>query len=171
MGLVPPCQVALQGVEILTTFCEEEIAAMEEIENYKGDDETTPWANRASVANVPFFGFIESKIAEVIPVLLELLTKQEEGQEEDPELWNLSKAGATCLGYVAQTVRDTIVWHVLPFINEHHQKQEWRYRDAAIVVFGSILVGPSVEQLKETALRVMPYMLDSLKFPHAAVRN
>jgi importin subunit beta-1 len=49
-------------------------------------------------------------------MLLETLLKQEEDQDEDNGIWNLSMAGGTCLGLVATAVKDAIFPLVIPFI-------------------------------------------------------
>ena len=49
-------------------------------------------------------------------MLLDQLTKQEPGQDRDEGIWNLSMAAGTCLGLVAQCVKDEIVSLVMPYV-------------------------------------------------------
>lgn len=49
---------------------------------------------------------------------------------------------------------DDVVPHVLPFIREHIENPDWRYRDASVMAFGSILEGPELSQLKTLVLQV-----------------
>lgn len=49
-------------------------------------------------------------------MLLEQLTKQEPGQDRDEGIWNISMAAGTCLGLVAQCVKDEIVSLVMPYV-------------------------------------------------------
>jgi importin subunit beta-1 len=81
-------------------------------------------------------------------MLLETLLKQEEGQEADEGTWNLSMAGGTCLGLVANTVGDECIQHVLPFVEGNAMVESWRNREAALLAFGSILDGPKPETLE-----------------------
>lgn len=60
--------------------------------------------------------FIRQALQPIVSMLLEQLTKQEPGQERDEGIWNLSMAAATCLGLVAQCVRDEIVGLVMPYV-------------------------------------------------------
>lgn len=88
----------------------------------------------------------------IIPILLQKLTKQEELDDEDD--WNPSKAAGVCLMLLATCCEDEIVPHVLPFIKENIKSDNWRFRDASLMAFGSILGGlenntlrPLVEQV------------------------
>lgn len=49
---------------------------------------------------------------------------------------------------------DDVVPHVLPFIKEHIKNPDWRYRDASVMAFGSILEGPELNQLKPLVIQV-----------------
>lgn len=49
---------------------------------------------------------------------------------------------------------DDVVPHVLPFIKEHIENPDWRYRDASVMAFGSILEGPELNQLKALVVQV-----------------
>ena len=49
-------------------------------------------------------------------MLLDQLTKQEPGQDRDEGIWNVSMAAGTCLGLVAQCVKDEIVSLVMPYV-------------------------------------------------------
>jgi hypothetical protein len=58
---------------------------------------------------VPCHNFIRAAAPHLVPILLEQLTKQEEGQEQDHTAWNLSVASGMCLGLVAQVVGNAVV--------------------------------------------------------------
>lgn len=78
--------------------------------------------------------------------LLVALCEQDENDDEDD--WNPCKAAGVCLMLLATCCEDDVVPHVLPFIKEHIQSTDWRYRDASLMAFGSILEGPELNQLK-----------------------
>ncbi|KAE8722463.1 Importin subunit beta-1 [Hibiscus syriacus] len=124
--------VALQAVEFWSSICDEEIDILEE---YGGDF--------TGDSNIPCFYFIKQAIPALVPMLLETLLKQEEGQDQDEGAWNIAMAGGTCLGLVAKTVGDDIVPLVVPFIEENITKPDWRQREAATYAFGLREVGPS----------------------------
>ena len=60
--------------------------------------------------------FVQHALEHLVPVLLMQLTKQEDGQDKDDGLWNLSMAAGTCLGLVATVVGDSIVNLVMPYV-------------------------------------------------------
>lgn len=57
---------------------------------------------------------------------------------------------------LATCCEDDVVPHVLPFIKEHIKHPDWRYRDASVMAFGSILEGPELNQLKPLVIQVSP---------------
>ena len=48
---------------------------------------------------------------------------------------------------MASCTEDSIVAHVLPFVKEHLQNENWQFRDAAIMALGSIMEGPDPESM------------------------
>jgi importin subunit beta-1 len=53
--------------------------------------------------------FIKAATPHLVPVLLEQLVKQEEGQEQDESTWNLAMSAGTCLGLVARVAGNDVV--------------------------------------------------------------
>lgn len=116
------------------------------------------------------FKYVENALPHLIPVLLETLTKQEEHPEEDD--WNIAMAGATCLSLVAGTVREKIIQHVIPFVQPANLTNEnWRFREAAVLAFGSILDGPSTEHLAAFIPQAMSFLIQGLQDAHTAVKD
>eukprot|EP00249_Psilotum_nudum_P024753 c29286_g1_i1 orf=306-2930(+) len=152
--------VALQAIEFWSSMCDEEIEIQEEYgSEFTGDSE------------VPYFQFIKQALPALVPLLLETLTKQEEDQDQDEGAWNLSMAGGTCLGLVARTVGDDIVPLVMPYVQENISKQDWRCREAATYAFGSILEGPSLEQLTPLVNIALNFMLNAMKDENNHVKD
>lgn len=75
-------------------------------------------------------------------------------ENDDDDDWNPCKAAGVCLMLLATCCEDDVVPHVLPFIKEHIQSPDWRYRDASLMAFGSILEGPELNQLKPLVSQV-----------------
>lgn len=153
--------VALQALEFWCTVCEAEASAQ--------DDET---------GQEVCHGFVRGALPELVPLLLEQLTRQEEdadGGAGDDGAWNLAMAAGTALGLAAGVVGGAIVPLVLPFVQANFQKtgtaEDWRAREAATFAFGSILEGPSPAQLRATVAAAMPFLLAALADPHPQVKN
>ncbi|CAI2165648.1 6370_t:CDS:10 [Funneliformis geosporum] len=153
-------RVALQAVEFWSTVCDEEIElANEAIE--ASDAGETP--DRLS------HNFAKAALPEILPVLLWLLTKQEEEADEDD--WNVAMAAGTCLSLLAQCVEDAIVTPVIPFVESHIRSADWRFREAAIMAFGSILEGPEHKLLANLVNQALPVLIDMMKDDSAQVKD
>lgn len=72
---------------------------------------------------------------------------------------------------LATCVEDEIITHVMPFINDNIKNTNWQYRDAAVMAFGSIIEGPSVDKLKPIVEQAMPMFIELLKDPSVIVRD
>ncbi|KAJ7643036.1 armadillo-type protein [Mycena polygramma] len=103
------------------------------------------------------------------PVLLLLLTKQEELAEEDE--WNVSMAAGTCLSLLAGAVQDAIVPAVIPFIEAHIKSTDWHHREAAVITFGSILEGPDPIVLTPFVTQALPLLIDMMSDTNADVKD
>lgn len=120
--------------------------------------------------------FIKAALPHLVPLLLEQLTKQEEGQEMDDSVWNVSMAAGTCLALCASVAGDAIVPLVMPYVTAGIQKTDgedsWRAREAATFAFGSILEGPGVETLGQLVQSGLGFLLTALKQdPNAHVKD
>ncbi|OZJ04304.1 hypothetical protein BZG36_03160 [Bifiguratus adelaidae] len=152
--------VALQAVEFWSTVCDEEISIREEELEYAGEPEPYERQN---------FGFATAALSEILPVLLWLLTRQEEDQDEDE--WNVSMAAATCIALLAQCVENHIVQPVIPFVEQHIKNEDWRYREAAVMAFGSILEGPDEIVLAPLVEQALPVLIEMMRDPVVNVKD
>lgn len=148
--------VALQAIEFWSSICDEEIDAQEAF-----SDQSEPAHSR----------FIEKALQFLVPMLLETLLKQEEDQDQDDSIWNLSMAGGTCLGLVARTVGDAVLPLVMPFVERNISSSEWRQREAATFAFGSILEGPSIEKLLPLVHAGLDFLLKAMNDQNNHVKD
>ncbi|KAH8084890.1 ARM repeat-containing protein [Cristinia sonorae] len=123
--------IALQAIEFWSTVCELETELAWELSEANEYGEVPENESRF---------FAKVALPEIVPVLLTLLTRQEE--DADEEEWNVSMAAGTCLGLLATAVGDIIVEAVIPFIEANIRAPDWHQREAAVMAFGSILDGP-----------------------------
>jgi importin subunit beta-1 len=124
-------QVALQAVEFWSTICEIEFDRKLAAEEGDG--------------SLQSLGFAHAAMPEIVPVILWLMTKQEE--DDDGDEWTPSMAAATCLQLLAGVVSSAIVPQVLPFIQENIQNPDWRFRETSCMAFGSIIDGPEPSEM------------------------
>uniref|UniRef100_A0A4W5KB97 Karyopherin (importin) beta 1 n=1 Tax=Hucho hucho TaxID=62062 RepID=A0A4W5KB97_9TELE len=153
-------EVALQGIEFWSNVCDEEmdlaIEATEASEQGRPPEHTSKF-------------YAKGALQYLVPILTQTLTKQDENNDDDD--WNPCKAAGVCLMLLATCCEDDVVPHVLPFIKEHIKHPDWRYRDASVMAFGSILEGPELNQLKPLVIQAMPTLIELMKDPSVVVRD
>ena len=159
-------KVALQAIEFWSTLCEEEQELLDEEADAK---------DRGDAVDAPLFPacvrYVAAALEHLVPLLMETMTKQDEDADGDDENWNLAMAGATCLGLVAETVEDLVVPHVMPFVQQHIKSENWRYREASTMTFGSILNGPSPDVIGPFVNQSIPVLLQALADENVMVRD
>lgn len=152
--------IELQGIEFWSNVCDEEvdlaIEASEAAEMGRPPEHTSKF-------------YAKGALQYLVPVLMETLTKQEDGDDEDD--WNPCKAAGVCLMLLANCCEDVIVPHVLPFVKDNIEDPDWRNRDAAVMAFGSILEGPDPAQLKPIVEQALPYLFKLMHDPSVNVRD
>ncbi|PWA28966.1 hypothetical protein CCH79_00019822 [Gambusia affinis] len=153
-------EVALQGIEFWSNVCDEEmdlaIEASEASEQGRPPEHTSKF-------------YAKGALQYLVPILTQTLAKQDENDDDDD--WNPCKAAGVCLMLLATCCEDDVVPHVLPFIKENIKNPDWRYRDASIMAFGSILEGPDLNQLKPLVIQAMPTLIELMKDPSVVVRD
>src|SRR4051812_25576303 len=101
----PEEKVALQAIEFWATVCDEEQElALEAAEAAEYGDKPDMESKH----------FAKTALPEILPVMLQLLLKQDEDADDDE--WNISMAAGACIGLLAGVVSDAIVQPVIPFI-------------------------------------------------------
>ncbi|KAL3283319.1 hypothetical protein HHI36_006467 [Cryptolaemus montrouzieri] len=152
--------VALQGIEFWSNVSDEEVdLAIEDTE--ATDAGKTP--TRVSQH------YAKGALQYIVPVLLQKLTKQEELDDEDD--WNPSKAAGVCLMLLASCCEDEIVPYVLPFIKDNIKSENWRFRDASLMAFASILGGLENSTLKPLVEQAMPTLIELMYDNSVIVRD
>lgn len=172
--------VALQAIEFWTSVAEEETNLESDYldaQDVRHEEFVCP---EPGLMNTTFQGLLDgdvevpkyfAKIAlpEVIPVLLQLLTRQDEDAEEGE--WNVSMAAGTCLAFLAQAVHDPIVPAIIPFIEANIKQENWHQREAAVMAFGSILVGPDPAVLTPLVNQALPILINMMSDPQSQVKD
>lgn len=151
--------VAKLAVEFWCTVCEEEISI--EDDNAQAQAEATELR--------PYFNFARVATQEVVPVLLELLAKQDEDASDDE--YNISRAAYQCVQLWAQAVGSQIVPPVLAFVEKHLRDEDWHYRDAAVSAFGAMMEGPDEKVLDPLVKQALPVLISMMSDPSVQVKD
>ncbi|EAS32090.3 importin beta-1 subunit [Coccidioides immitis RS] len=143
--------VAKLAIEFWCTVCEEE-AAIE-------DDNRLAKTEGSSIIR-PFFNFARIACREVVPVLLELMTKQDEDASDDD--YNISRAAYQALELYASCVHADVIPPVLAFVEANLRNDDWHRRDAAVSSFGAIMEGPEFETLDPLVKQALPVLIQMM---------
>ncbi|VDD79992.1 unnamed protein product [Mesocestoides corti] len=153
-------EVSLQGIEFWSTVSDEELELA---------IEASECAEKGQPPTVSSKFYAKGALQYIVPILMEILAKQDEGDDDDE--WNPSKAAGVCIMLLAQACEDAIVDIVIPFVRQHIENPNWKYRDAAVMSFGSILEGPNPTALKPLVVSAMPVIINMLGDQSPAVRD
>ncbi|KAK2722426.1 hypothetical protein QYM36_002833 [Artemia franciscana] len=153
-------EIALQGIEFWSNVCDEEIDLVVEAQEAEEMGRTPERTSRY---------YALGALQYILPVLLHLLTKQEDS--DDDEDWNPCKAAGVCLMLLAQCCGDNVVGPVLNFVKENIKSPNWRCRDAAVMAFGSVLEGPNVENLQPIVEQALPILIELSRDPNVTIRD
>ncbi|XP_063242784.1 importin subunit beta-1 isoform X2 [Bacillus rossius redtenbacheri] len=153
-------EVALQGIEFWSNVSDEEVDLA--IEDTEAAEAGQPPARTSRF-------YAKGALQYLVPVLVQKLTRQEEYDDEDD--WNPSKAAGVCLMLLATCCEDDIVPYVLPFVKDNIKSADWRFRDAALMAFGSILGGLDNLTLKPLVEQAMPTLIELMHDPSVVVRD
>ena len=153
-------EVALQGIEFWSNVCDEEIDLS--IEAAEATEQGRPPLKTSRF-------YAKGALQYLVPILMQTLTKQDEHDDEDD--WNPCKAAGVCLMLMATCCEDSIVPHVLPFVNENIRHNDWRYREAAVMAFGSILEGPDPTNLQPIVEQALPMLINLMSDTSVVVRD
>ncbi|KAG8528831.1 uncharacterized protein KY384_006520 [Bacidia gigantensis] len=160
MGMKNPEEdVAKLAIEFWCTVCEEELS----IE----DDNAMASADGTELR--PFFNFARIAAREVVPVLLQLLTQQDEDAADED--YNVSRAAYQCLQLFAQTVGGELVQTVLGFVELNLRHSDWHMRDAAVSAFGAIMEGPDEKMLQPLIKQGLPVLIGMMEDPVIQVKD
>jgi importin subunit beta-1 len=152
--------VAKLAVEFWCTVCEEEIAI---------EDDNTQAQAEGSTELREYFNFARVATQEVVPVLLELLAKQDE--DADDNEYNTSRAAYQCLQLWAQCVGSGVMPPVLAFIEKYIRSEDWHYRDASVSAFGAIMEGPEESVLDPIVKQALPTLIGMMEDQNIHVKD
>lgn len=148
--------VGMQAIEFWNTICDQEMDIIQQIED-------------GLLTDADYYKLILSASPTLIPLILECMTKQEEDADDDE--WNIAMAAATLLEAIANTINDSVVDLVIPFVTQNINSQNWRLKEASIMAFGMILDGPSEQKISPIVSQGLPLLIQYLKDPTPIVRD
>ena len=122
--------------------------------------------------------FAFSVVAEITPVLLYLMAKKDEDEDDDMDEWNISMSAATCLQLLASCTGGTVVPFVLPFIESNIKNPDWKFREAAVMAFGiqaliigSIIDGPEPADISSLVSMALPTLIELMNDPVVHIKD
>jgi importin subunit beta-1 len=89
--------------------------------------------------------YIQAAAETLFPMMLQTLAIVDEDADEDS--WTLQAAASNCIEVMSLTIEGRVIPLTIPFIQQHIQSPDWKFRDASIVAFMSIQEGPTTEEI------------------------
>ncbi|XP_047138096.1 importin subunit beta-1 isoform X1 [Hydra vulgaris] len=152
--------IKLQGIEFWSSICDEEVDLALEAADAE-ETGTTPHSYSRFYA--------KGALKDIVPLLLQTLTAQEE--HDDDEDWTPHKAAGVCLMLLASCCSNDVIPHVIPFILQNISNTDWRFKDAAVMAFGSIVEGPTAETLSPYVVEGIPYLISLMSDSNMIIRD
>ncbi|KAL9087407.1 MAG: hypothetical protein Q9165_006704 [Trypethelium subeluteriae] len=143
--------VAKLAIEFWCTVCEEECSI---------EDDNLQSRAEGSTELREHHNFARIATQEVVPVLLELMAKQDEDATDDE--YNVSRAAYQCLTLYSQAVQNSIVPPIIVFLEKYFRSDDWHYRDAAVSAFGAIMEGPDDKTLEPLVKQALPLLIGTM---------
>lgn len=106
----------------------------------------------------------------LLPSLYAAVATQD-SPDVDPDEWTLSMAAGACVSLCAQVLKDEILPSATHFIEANFAAAEWNKKDAAILVYGSIIEGPSTEKFGPLLRNSFLILCKALDDPSVCVRD
>jgi len=156
----PNDDVSLQGLEFWSSVCEEESELQIELQEAMDEGRSPTSTSRY---------YARGALQYLTPIVLQRLCEQKDTEDDDE--WNPCKAAGVCLMLLSSCVEDEIISHVMPFITENIKSTNWQFRDAAVMAFGSIIEGPSIEKLQPIVEQAMAKFIELLEDSSVIVRD
>jgi len=150
-------EVGIQAIEFWSTVARAEIDRNEDLE-----DGVDP-------AEVRHLHIMKKVTAVIVPVMLELFSKQEEDIDDDD--WSLDAAAHVFLENLSVCVGDDVVPIVLPYVQQHINSSKWNFRDAAVTAFGFIMDGPRDSTLHPIIGQAMATVITLARDQHEHVAH
>jgi importin subunit beta-1 len=104
-----------------------------------------------------------------VPVLLQLMTTQDEDSTDDD--YDVSRAAYQALQLYSQCVGGDIIQPVLQFVEANLRNDDWHRRDAAVSAFGAIMDGPDVATLHPLVQQALPLLIGMMDDSMVHVRD
>ncbi|KAI1958957.1 karyopherin Kap95 [Ophidiomyces ophidiicola] len=160
--------VAKLAIEFWCTVCEEETAIEDDNKLVSSNPviyrkcQTDSFKSKTEGSSIlrPFFNFARIACREVVPVLLELMTNQDEDATDDD--YNISRAAYQALELYASCVHAEVIPPVLEFVEANLRNNDWHRRDAAVSSFGAIMEGPEFETLDPLVKQALPVLIQMM---------
>jgi len=118
--------------------------------------------------------YVESKVAVVLPKILELLIAQDD--DDDPDQWAPPKAASSCLDAMNDVCKAAMISDVITFADANAAPDDaggsWQQRDAALLAFASLLTSADEEILTRVSIeKVLATVGDMTHDTWPAVRD
>lgn len=151
--------VAIRAVEFWSKLCEIEKKLL--WEHLKAEESN-------EIPSTKFHRFIEGAKDFLVELMCKAILRS---NISDIGEWNLSKAASSCIGLMAELLGDSILGHIIPFVQASIQNQDTKNRETACLVLGSVVYGPSPEVFYEFGTYISPFLYSMTQDENVIIRE
>lgn len=157
----PDEQVKMASMEFWCTIAKIELAMLGEEEKCR--------AQGRPIEGARCTRYVEAAAQAMVPLFLHSLSQHSD--EYDEETYDLRQAGSQALAAFNETAFESVIPLVIPFVQENISKPDWRLKDASIVAFFSVLIGPPTTHLSVYIREIIPVILQCFNDQSEIVRD
>ena len=115
---------------------------------------------------LPMRGFMNTAQPDLLRLILDNIHRVHSDEDE----WDVNKACASVLCVLTQITEDKVVDEALKYVELNLKSQDWKFRQSALLVIGSILEGPSNMKIAPIA-KAIPVIISSLSDSNNSVKQ
>ena len=94
----------------------------------------------------------------------------DDGDENPDERWTIRKCSAAALDVFARDFQDPVFNCILPYLSQNLKRDEWPYREAAVLALGAVADG-CITVVAPHLPELVPYLISLLNDPEPVVRQ
>lgn len=116
-------------------------------------------------------GIMQTYIGQLLPMILTVMKKIQIEEDDDDDEWGVPNSCACLLNVIAKLMGDAILASILEEVSGGITSTKWLDKYSALMIFGSVLSGPTPQYAAQTITPAMGTLLTAFKDQSHKVRE